>query len=83
MNNYVHLNKELRTETQNLRVLVKNLQNEKGQVEAQLSSCERSLHQYNKDNEDLEKQLDNMQNLWYKLQAELEKEKTKNTALNK
>lgn len=69
-------------ETQNLRVLAKNLQNEKAQLEAQLSSAERTLHQYNKDNEDLEKQLDNMQNLWYKLQAELEKEKTKNAALH-
>lgn len=70
-------------ELQNIHQAYKTLQHEKYTVETQLRTLEDSSTGLNKDNSELEKQVENMQNLWYKLQAEFEKEKTKNTALNK
>lgn len=72
-----------RQELQNIHFAYQNLQNEKLHIESQLRTLEEASTGFQKDNSELEKQIENLQNLWYKLQAEFEKEKTKNTALNK
>ncbi len=72
-----------RQELKNLQLLTKNLSHEKTQMTVQLKTCEETINSLSKDNAELDKQIENLQNLWYKLQAEHEKEKTKTTALTK
>jgi chromosome segregation ATPase len=73
----------LRQEYKNMQMSTKAAQNEKTQLDAQLLSCEQTISGLSRDNSELERQIENLQNLWYKLQAEYEKEKTKNVAMNK
>lgn len=73
----------LRQEFKNMQMITKAAQTEKQQVDAQLKSCEETINGLSRDNAELERQIENLQNLWYKLQAEYEKEKTKNLAMNK
>lgn len=80
------LTSDLQTTRQELRQLhssLQALQSEKINLESHLKSTEETLNNYSKDNSDLEKQIQNLQSLWYKLQSEFEKEKTKTTALTK
>jgi chromosome segregation protein len=85
-----HETTSLTTETMHARQELKNtltafrtIQNENAQMQAQLKSTEETINALSKDNEDLEKQIQNLQGLWYKLQSEFEKERTKTTALTK
>jgi len=73
----------LRQEIKNHQMMSRGLNSEKGQLEAQLRTCEETITGLSKDNSELERQIENLQNLWYKLQAEYEKEKTKTAALTK
>lgn len=73
----------LRQELKNHQMMSRGLHSEKTQLESQLRTCEETITGLSKDNADLDRQIENLQNLWYKLQAEFEKEKTKNTALTK
>lgn len=72
-----------RQELKNLQLLVKNIHAERTQLASQLKTCEETINGLSKDNAELEKQIENLQNLWYKLQAEHEKEKIKTNALTK
>lgn len=72
-----------RQELKNLQMLTKSLTSEKIQMESQIRSCEETINGLSKDNSELDKQIENLQNLWYKLQAEHEKEKIKTNALTK
>lgn len=72
-----------RQELKQIQMAYRSLQSERTQIESQLRSSEESLNSLSKDNSDLEKQIQNLQSLWYKLQAEFEKERTKTTALTK
>lgn len=72
-----------RKETQNLRALAKTLQTEKNQMLEQMDANKQEVSQLHSDKGELQGQLENLQQLWYRMQAELEKEKTKNMALNK
>lgn len=81
-----HLSNELmntRQELKNLQLIAKNMSAERSQLSSQLKTCEETINTLSKDNAELEKQIENLQNLWYKLQAEHEKEKVKTTALSK
>jgi chromosome segregation ATPase len=73
----------LRQEYKNMQMALKTGQTEKNNVDTQLRSCEETIAGLSRDNSELERQIENLQNLWYKLQAEYEKEKTKNVAMNK
>lgn len=70
-------------ELQNLRAAYKAITQERHHAGTQLQTLEATAASLQRDNNELEKQVENLQNLWYKLQGEFEKEKTKNTALNK
>ncbi len=81
-----HLTNEVMThrqELKNLQLITKNMSSEKSQLSLQLKSCEETINGLSKDNAELDKQIENLQNLWYKLQAEHEKEKIKSNALTK
>ncbi len=81
-----HLSNELMTtrqELKNLQLITKNINAEKMQMSSQLRSCEETINSLSKDNAELDKQIENLQNLWYKLQAEHEKEKIKSNAFAK
>lgn len=73
----------LRQEYKNIQLVQKNIHAEKLHLDGQLRTCEETINGLSRDNAELEKQIENLQNLWYKLQAEYEKEKTKNIAMNK
>lgn len=73
----------MRQELKNHQMMSKGLHSEKTQLETQLRTCEETITGISKDNSELERQIENLQNLWYKLQAEYEKEKIKTTALTK
>lgn len=72
-----------RQELKNTQVAFRSVQTEKVQLETQLKSTEETINGLSRDNNDLEKQIQNLQGLWYKLQSEFEKERTKTTALTK
>lgn len=72
-----------RQELKHTQVAFRSVQSEKVQFETQLKSTEETINSLSKDNSDLEKQIQNLQGLWYKLQSEFEKERTKTTALTK
>ncbi len=74
---------QARQELKNTQTAFRTIQSEKAQMEAQLKTTEESRTELSKDNSDLENQIQNLQGLWYKLQAEFEKERTKTTALTK
>jgi chromosome segregation ATPase len=72
-----------RQELKNIQMAFRSIQSEKAQTDHQLKSSEETINALSKDNSDLEKQIQNLQSLWYKLQAEFEKERTKTAALTK
>ena len=96
-NEKVALERSLEIRSQEIQEENKNLTQEKERAEKEkeslqvqfeehkkiLESCEKRLIEVNRDNEDMEKQLESIKSLWMELQHKYEKEQLKNKSLNK